>query len=140
MIQLFRWLAIIPACIAAWWLALFIGLYVRSVVNGLCPPESLAYGFLCEASWYPAAAEAVLCFGVALSAILVVLTAAAVAPRHRVLTAKAALIVGTLVAIYFAIGTGAYLALGAAVLAGTFALVVVTHISEHWRLATRHVA
>ncbi len=139
MVQVFRWLALIPACVAAWWLALFIGLYVRSLIVGFCPPELVDVSGFCEASWYPAAEDAVICFGVALSAFLVVLTAALVAPTHRVLASKAALAIGTVVAIYFAVGTGAYFALAAAVLAGIFAVLVVTTIVKRWHVTTSHV-
>ena len=137
MVQTLRWLALIPACVAAWWLALLVGLCIRSVVNSFCPPELVVSGF-CEASWYPAAEDAVICFGVALSAFLVVLTAALVAPTHRVLASKAALVSGSAVAIYFAIGTGAYFALAAAVLAGVLALVVVNFFTRP--VATSDVA
>ena len=139
MIQVLRWLALIPACVAAWWLALFIGLYIRSVVNTFCPPELVVSGF-CEASWYPAAESAVICFGVALSAFLVVVTAALVAPTHRVLASKFALASGSVIAIYFAVGTGAYLALAAAVLAGILALLVVTFVAKRGHGATKHMA
>ena len=127
MLQVFRWLALIPACIAAWFIALAVGLYVRGIVASFCPPEFVISGF-CEAPWYPAAEKSVIAFGVALSAFLVVLTAAAVAPTHRILAAKAALTIGTAVAIAFAAGTGEYMALTIAVLTGSLGLVVVTVI------------
>ena len=139
MVQVFRWLALIPACIAAWYLALFIGLYVRSVVASFCPPDLVVSGF-CQAAWYPTAEKIVIGFGVALSAFLVVLTAAVVAPTHRVLASKAALAIGTIVAIIFAVGTGAYVALAAAVLAGALGVLVVTTFVER-RIPTKsHVA
>ncbi|MBB6598034.1 hypothetical protein [Luteimonas sp. MC1825] len=139
MIQVLRWLAIIPACVAAFYFALFIALYVRSSVAALCPPELVVSGF-CEASWYPAAEQAVFCFGVALSAFLIVLTAAGIAPTHRVLVSKAALGVGTLIAILFAVETGEFLALAAAVLAGILAMLVVTTLLSRARHASRNVA
>lgn len=139
MTQVLRWLAIIPACIAAWYFALFMGLYVRSVVAGFCPPELVVSGF-CEASWYPAAEQIVICFGVALSAFLVVLTAAGIAPTHRVFVSKATLGIGTVIAILFAVETESYFALAAAILAGTLAVLVVTTLLSRARQADRNVA
>ncbi len=136
MIQVFRWLALIPACITAWYVALFIGLYAHGIVDSFCPPELVVSGF-CEASWFPAAEQAVICFGVALSAFLVVLTAALVAPTHRVLASKAALVVGTVVAIIFAVETDTYFELAAAVLAGILGvLVVATVVKRGHRLTS----
>lgn len=129
MIQVFRWLVLIPACIAAWYVALFIGLYVHGIVDSFCPPELVVSGF-CEASWFPAAEKAAICFGVALSAFLVVVTAALVAPTHRLLASKAALAIGTLVAIVFAVGTDAYFELAAAVLAGILGVFLVVAVAK----------
>ena len=136
--QSFRWLLLIPACIAAWYLALIIGLWVLSVVASFCPPEFVVSGF-CEADWYPTAEKVVIGFGVALSAFLVVLTAALVAPIQRVWASKAALAVGTVIAIFFAIGTGAYIALAAAVLAGTLGVMLVVAFVARKDLAKSQV-
>lgn len=139
MIQVFRWLALIPACVAAWYVALFIGLYVHGIVDSFCPPELVVSGF-CEASWFPAAEQAVICFGVALSAFLVVLTAALVAPAHRVLVSKAALAIGTVVAIIVAVETDTYIELAAAVLAGIIGVLVVATVVKRRHRTTSHMA
>lgn len=125
MIQLFRWLFLTPACIAAWYLAAVIGLYAHRFVARFCPPMHVISG-QCRADWFPTAEQIVMCFGVALSAFLVVLTAAAVAPNHHVLISKIAFVVGTVAAVVFAVGTQAYAALSAAVLAGAVGVWVVT--------------
>lgn len=139
MVQVFRWLLITPACVAAWYLALFIGLYIHSIVASFCPPEFIVSGF-CEAPWYPTAEKIVMCSGAALSAFLVVLTAAAVAPSHRVLASKIALAIGAVVAIIFAVAGGAYFALASALLAGLLGVLVATALVRRGHQIKCHVA
>ena len=129
MIKTLRWLAIIPACILAWYIAMLIGLYVLSFVESLCPPDQVVSGF-CQASWYPAAERIVICFGAALSAFFVVSTAAAVAPTNRSLVSRLALGVGALVAIWMAIRTDSYFEFLSAVVAGMITVLAVTHLGR----------
>ena len=77
-----RWLGIIPAAVAGWFLAFFIGHRVLGIVDSLCPPEEIVSGD-CVAPWYPLASQITICFGVGLSAVLVVAFATLVAPSHR---------------------------------------------------------
>jgi hypothetical protein len=121
MIRVLRWISVVPACIAAWYVALFTGIIVHSRVFSLCPPELVAYGVFCDAKWFPAAERAVMCFGAALAAVLVVLTATVVAPSHRILISRVALGVGTIVAVVMAVRLGQYAELLSAVCAGALA-------------------
>ena len=121
-----RWLALIPACIAAWWVALFAGLFLHSVLLSFCPPEMTDSGIFCDAEWYPAAKRILICFGAALSAVFVVLTAAIVAPSHRILVSFIAFGVGAVVATVMAAQIGRYAELASALAAGILASFAVT--------------
>ena len=124
MLTVLRWIALVPACLLAWVIAFLVGLRVLGVVEGFCPPELVVSG-MCGASWYPAAERATICFGVGLSAFLVVLASAITAPSQKVAFAQLALAVGTIIAAVMAFSGDLYWELGAAVLSGTAALFMV---------------
>ena len=137
MITSFRWLMVIPAGVAAWYFALLIGLRLLGLVQSLCPPEKMISGF-CQASWYPAAERATICFGAATSALLVVVAATLVAPSHRIAMSRVALGAGTCVATLLAVQTDTYLALVSAVTAGAIAVLGISYFSHRIR-GTSHV-
>lgn len=140
MIRVLRWIAVIPACILAWYAAaLFAGIYVLGVVDSFCPPELVVSG-MCTASWYPAAERTVICFGVGLSALFVIVTAAAVSPTHKIFVSRLALGVGCVVAGIMGVMASAYLELIAAILAGICALFLVTWWLRRPRLVPSNVA
>ena len=125
MIPVLRWLAVLPASIAAWFAALFVGMHLHSVVGSFCPPELVVSG-QCTAAWYPMADKIVVCVAVALSAAVVVVTAAFVAPSHRAGIARLALALGIAVAAVMAIPSGLYWELASAVAAGIGAVLLVS--------------
>ena len=120
MLPILRWLAIVPGCVASWYLALVVGLLLHSQIDRFCPPDLMVSGF-CTASWYPAIERIVICLGAALSAFLVVVTAAVVAPAHRVAVSRFVLATGAAVAIWMGVRTDAYLELAFALIAGLLA-------------------
>ena len=95
-----RWLLLVPSVVAAWYFAVFASIVLREVVVGRCfgsdapPPE------YCQASWFPREflGDALLFFGVGLSAVVVVVVAAVVAPSHKRHVAWAALVAGAILA------------------------------------------
>ena len=80
-----RWLVLVPSAVVAWYFAVFVSVVLREIVVGRCfgsdapPPE------YCQASWFPREflSDALLFFGVGLSAVVVVVVAAVVAPSHK---------------------------------------------------------
>lgn len=125
-----RWLLLIPATVAAWYGALFLGLGLHGLLFSLCPPELAAYGFICEATWFDPAERALIGICAGVSAALVVFTAAAVAPSHRVEVAWAALAVGMAMAAYIGVRTGFYGAFASACLAGMVAVALVLPVAR----------
>jgi hypothetical protein len=106
-------------------LALFAGIYLDGVLFSFCPPNLVAYGMFCDAEWFPAAERSLICFGAASSAVLVVLTAAFVAPSRKIVVALIALAVGAVVAAAMAIPHGKYAEFLSAVTAGALAALAV---------------
>src|SRR5919197_1567545 len=94
-----RWLALLPASVAGWFLALFIGLIVHSAVESLCPRAQMESG-MCVAPWFPHASAAVSAFGAGLAAVLVMTFAVLAAPAHRIVVARTAFVAGFFVAVY----------------------------------------
>src|SRR5262249_23392653 len=115
-----RWIAVIPAAVAAWYAALFLGLLLLPPIGSFCPKDDIVSG-MCVAWWYPYAERTVIVSCVGLSALFVVLVAAAVAPAYRTRVAWVAYCAGFLVAVNFAWQTGAVAEFVAAVLPGPLA-------------------
>ena len=138
MINLLRWIGILPAAIAGWYLALITGLLLLAALDSLCPPEEVVSG-MCNASWYPLASRLLMCFGAALSAFLVVLVSSLVEPSQRKAVAWLAYVVGAVIAFYMAVSASRYashyLELGSALAAGLLAVWAV-----HRFLAPKRVA
>ena len=140
MIQAVRWLMPVPASIVAWYVALFIGLLLHGRLFALCPEHLVAYDIFCDASWFPAAERALICFGAALSAVLVVSTAAIFAPTHKIQATCLALATGAVVASVMAFQRGEVLELVAAVVAGSAATYAIRSIVRRSQSRSGNVA
>jgi hypothetical protein len=140
MIRRLRWISLVPACIAAWYVALFTGIFLHGILFSYCPQNLVAYGMFCDAEWFPAAERSLMCFGAALSAVLVVLTAAAMAPTHKITVARVALAVGAVVAVIMAIHIGKYAEFISAVFAGALAALAVDLLLRRYRSRSVDVA
>jgi hypothetical protein len=120
-----RWVLLPVACIAAWYVAFFVGLVLLSVAESFCPSDQMVSG-LCTAPWFRTVQAGIVCFSTALSAALVVTAAFVTAPAARVLVAWLALGLGSIVALYFAVATSAWALFASAVAAGLLAVVLLT--------------
>lgn len=138
--KILRWLALIPACIAAWYVALFLGLVLRSFLFSLCPPDLVSYGIFCDAAWFQPAETTLIAICAGISAALVVFTAVVTAPTHRVTVAWIALASGILVATVMGIRTELYAALASAVVAGFFSVATVLRFAKPAEKVSRDVA
>lgn len=101
MITFMRWLAIIPAAISGWYLALILGMFLLALAERTCPAENRVSG-ICTAWWFGYIKQAIVYFGVAVAAFLVVIFPTLMAPSHRHLVARSFLLLGALVAGYLA--------------------------------------
>jgi hypothetical protein len=99
-IDVVRWILVIPSAIAAWYLAFILTVIVGAIVVGACIDSDYPQPGYCEASWvqFALAHRLPIRFGIWLSAVLVVIVSAIVAPNHRVAVAWAALGAGAIVA------------------------------------------
>jgi len=115
-----RWLAIPPAIVAAWALAVLLGFGLRDVAMSFCPAEDMVSG-MCMASWYRYVEGGIIIGCAAIAAALVLAVSVLLAPSHRVAVATVVLGGGVAVAFYMAYMSGAWDSFGGAVLAGVIA-------------------
>ena len=115
------WLAIPPAMICCWYLALIAGMMAHSFAKWFCPPEEMISGF-CMADWFAAADQAARCFGAAVAAALMVAVATLLAPSQKRRVAINVFVLGCMVALTMGVGLRAYAELLAAVVGGAIAL------------------
>ena len=125
MIVQVRWLTVLPAAIAGWYLALIIGLLAYSGVERLCPPDQMVSG-ACITPWFRYATGAVSALAAGLAAILVITLAALAAPTHRVIVIRSAFVAGLLVASYMLWQTSAAFEFVAALACGALTVAVLT--------------
>jgi hypothetical protein len=116
MLRIFRWVLLIPAAVAAWFVALFLGIALlgvlaRQVVSGMC-----------MAPWYDGASAVIVAFGAAMAAVFIMMACTAIAPTHKRVASVVTFACGVLVAAAMGIPSGEYAALVAAVVAGAVAL------------------
>jgi hypothetical protein len=123
MSQLIRWVLILPAAIAAWYLALFIGVALYRGAEALCPASQVVSG-QCFAPWFLYVSEGLIAFGAALAAALIMITCAWLAPTHKRQVSIATFALGAGVAIIMGLSAHAYAAIAAAIIAGAIILVV----------------
>jgi len=112
-----RWLLILPASVAAWYLALAAGIVLLAALNGLCPPDQLVSG-ACIAPWHRTASLAMMCFGAGLAATLILIVCTLLAPTHKPQVAVAAYVIGVAVACTMGIAATAYAAMASAIVVG----------------------
>jgi hypothetical protein len=93
-----RWILVIPSAIVAWYFAFLVGAALFAFLVGPCLDTDAPQPQFCEAAWFEAMRRGVFFFGAGLSAILVVVASAIMAPSHRSAVAWIAAGVGTVVA------------------------------------------
>ena len=77
-----RWVAVIPAALLGWYLALVIGLSLRSLATSLCPPQDMISD-ACAADWFPPVEDGIFIVTAALAALLVMRLGTATCPNHK---------------------------------------------------------
>jgi len=77
-----RWILVIPAAIAGWYLAFILGMLSVVALDALCPPEMMISG-ACMASWYPPAVDLLIIISTGLSAVLAIVGAYMVTPEAQ---------------------------------------------------------
>jgi hypothetical protein len=93
-----RWVAVVPAAVAGWWIVVVVAIALHGLVFSFCAPEDVVSG-ACVAPWFLRFESALLNCSVALSAILVVLVPTVIAPAHRRLVAWGSYVSGAIVAL-----------------------------------------
>jgi hypothetical protein len=113
MYQMIRWVLILPAAIAAWFVAYLIGVALTVIIGlSLHSPTGVEQLVVL----------ALAALGAALAAALVMITCVLLAPTHKRQVAIATFVVGTMVAIYMGLGIQFYEGMAAAIIAGGIVL------------------
>lgn len=120
--RMIRWILILPAAIAAWYVSLFLGLALYQGLEALCPPDQMESG-QCFAPWFLTASKVLIALGAALAATLVMVTCTWIAPAYKRQVAIATFVVGTAVAIILAWNLE-FAAMASAIVAGAIALAI----------------
>jgi hypothetical protein len=144
-IDVIRWILVIPSAVAAWYVAFIFSFLVVAIVVGRCMDSEYPQPTFCEARWvqFALAHRVPIRSGIGLSAVLVVIVSAIVAPYHRAAVAWAALAVGAIVATVMGYGAGAAAEAAVAVTCGLLAAVFVSLFarrSEDANVARTNVA
>jgi hypothetical protein len=121
-----RWLLLVPCAVAAWYFAVVVSVVLREIVVGRCLGSDAPLPEYCQASWFPLKFldYALLFLGVGLSAVVVVVVAAVVAPSHKSHVAWVALGAGAILATVMGYSTGAVAEAAVAIASGVLAAVV----------------
>jgi hypothetical protein len=93
-----RWILVIPSAIVAWYFAFLVGATLFVSLVGPCFDTDAPQPQFCEATWFEPMRRGLFFFGVGLSAILVVVASAIMAPSHRSAVAWIAAGAGTVMA------------------------------------------
>ena len=112
-----RWILMPVACVAAWYVAFFIGLFILSAAESFCPKGQMVSG-MCTAPWWRPVEKSIFCFSTGLSTILVVTTGFFVAPAARAFVAWLVFGIGSIVAFWMAAGGFAWAECISAIAAG----------------------
>jgi len=124
MVTVLRWLAIVPAVLAVWWLTILLGIGLLQLAIRFCPPEELISG-ACMVPWHRYVESAVIVGCAGLAAALIVTVSAMIAPSNRLAVASVVLVGGIVVALYMAYGAQAWGSFAAAIVAGAIAWLAV---------------
>lgn len=89
-----------PGAILAWYVALFLGIIAVDIRDSLCPSEYMVSG-MCTGIFGKITISALVVFFSGLSALLVVIASALIAPTNKGVVAITALVVGSVVASVF---------------------------------------
>jgi len=101
MIEVLRWILVVPAAVAGWWLAFAIGLWLHFYLEkALCPPEDIVSGF-CHNHNVVLFLKVLKHAAVGVSAIVVCVVSPIVAPSHKTIVAVIALLAGSAFAVSF---------------------------------------
>ena len=100
LISIVRWLLVVPAGVAGWYLVFFLSLFLFSLVDQACPPTPQKNS-ACMFGPDLTMQEVVIIIGASVSAIPVVLFSALTAPCHKKVICWVAYSAGLIVAYWF---------------------------------------
>lgn len=121
MINVIRWVCVIPAAYLGYYLALIGGMASIVLAESFCPPEDVVSG-LCTSDYMRLVEKILFAVFPAIAAILVVLLPTLIAPSKKVAVATTCYAVGSIAAIYMCISLEEWVVLGLVLTSGGITL------------------
>jgi hypothetical protein len=123
---------LVPSVVVAWYLAVFVSVVLHEIVVGACLDSDARPPEYCQAAWFPLQLldDALIFFGVGLSAVAVVSAATLVAPSHKRPVAWVAVAAGAVLAIGMGYSAGAVAEAALAIASGVLAAVVASRTTR----------
>jgi hypothetical protein len=134
--RVLRWILLPLVCIAAWFVALFVGIIAHSVAESFCPANRMVSG-MCVAPWFETLDAWLIRFFSAFAAALIISSVYFVAPAARHLVAWIVFAVGAAYALWIAVGTSAWGEFMAAGIGGLAAVLLLTRGQHMFRRSSR---
>src|SRR5712691_9696202 len=101
--KVLRWILVPVVCVAVWFVAFFLGLFILRYAASFCPKDQMVSG-ICTAPWWRPVEKIIFYFSIGLSAILVVTAGFFVAPAARAVVAWLVFGIGSIVAFWLSAG------------------------------------
>lgn len=123
--RMLRWFMVVPGAVLAWYAVFGVGLFTYPMIEStLCPPGDMISG-LCHNERVSGVLDVVIHVFVGFSALVVVLSAVAIAPARKRIVAWLAFVAGSAVTVALALSAGAASYALVAVVAGLVAALMV---------------
>lgn len=123
-IEIIRWLFVGPIAVFGFYLSLFLGIALYSVLNYICPNDQMVSG-VCTAPWFKTVVDALLILCPVLGAILVITLSFYIAPKYKTHISKLVYLIGCGIAFYFAYISSNWWAFLAVCLAGLMTVILI---------------
>jgi hypothetical protein len=133
-----RWILVVPSAVVAWYFAVLVSGLLFGLIVAPCMDSDDPQPYFCEAAWYPRQAlfRGIYFFGAGLSAFLVVVVSALMAPSHRTAVAWTAVGTGAAVASAMTYGTDLFVVAVFAIACGAITAVAVSRSARASRRST----
>jgi uncharacterized membrane protein YadS len=134
-----RWILVVPSAVVAGYFAFVGSIVLYGLIVAPCMSSDSPQPAFCEAEWFPLEVlkHGVVLFGAGLSAALVVVVSALMAPSRRTTVAWFAVAIGAVVASWMGYRAGAVVEAAVAAVCGIIAAVFV---SRHHQSSDRKIA
>jgi hypothetical protein len=131
-----RWILLPVVCIAAWIVALFIGIFAHTIPEWFCPADQMVSG-MCVAPWFERVDAWLIRFFSAFAAALIIVSCYFTAPAARAVVAWVVFGAGAVYALWIAVTASTWGEFIAAGVGGVATVLLLTHGQNILRRTSR---